>query len=200
MTTQEEEDKTQAEGEGGEDSKKGSEKDEAEEVDDDEDDYQHRVFYRKEEILTAHDMQARDMFDDIQCMRQESLAELDQTMFNKFNILDFTPKAKVDTPVTKTKKRTGLTKSKKVGDIPGFDEEEEDPNFDEFLADFEKKKKEKETNEMTELKLHEMEKTNLEHEIKQLIKQRDTNSPDSSQASRASRQSKTRSQNKARKK
>ena len=199
MTTQEEEDKTQAEGEGGEDSKKGSEKDEAEEIDDDEDDYQHRVFYKKDEIYTAHEHQAKDMFEELLYLRQESTAELDQTVLNKFNILDFTPKAKVDTPVTKTKKRTGLTK-KKVGDIPGFDEEEEDPNFDEFLADFEKKKKEKENNEMTELKLHEMEKTNLEQEIKQLIKQRDTNPPDSSQASRASRQSKTRSQNKARKK
>ena len=50
-------------------------------------------------------------------------------------------------------------------------------NFDEFVADFEKKKKEAEDNDLTEYKLHELEKKELEDEIKNLIKERDSNSP-----------------------
>ena len=40
----------------------------------------------------------------------------------------------------------------------GFEMDDEDPNFDEYLADFQKKKKAQETEKMTELKLHEMER------------------------------------------
>ena len=53
-------------------------------------------------------------------------------------------------------------------------------NFDEFVADFEKKKKEAEDNDLTEYKLHELEKKELEDEIKTLIKERDSNSPNNS--------------------
>ena len=59
-------------------------------------------------------------------------------MVNRINILDFTPRAKKEEVATKKKKKTAA--NKKVA--PGIEEEEEDPNFDEFLADYEKKKKE----------------------------------------------------------
>ena len=48
--------------------------------------------------------------------------------------------------------------SKKKGATLGFDDDEDDPNFDEFLADYTKKKKETDENAMTEHKLHELEK------------------------------------------
>ena len=99
--------------------------------------------------------------------------------------MDFTPREKTTPVMTKGQKKK-QSMAKKKGTIIGFDEEEDDENFDEFLADFEKKKKEKEDNEMTDLKIHEMEKSNLEVEIKTLIKQKDTQSPDSSQHSRSS--------------
>lgn len=58
-------------------------------------------------------------------------------MSNRINILDFTPREKVVEDLTKKKKKA--TKKKVV---LGIEEEEEDPNFDEYLADYEKKKKE----------------------------------------------------------
>ena len=51
--------------------------------------------------------------------------------------MDFTPREK--SPSLNIKKKKQIQKK---GTIIGFDDEEEDPNFDEFLADFEKKKKE----------------------------------------------------------
>lgn len=146
LTSQEEaEDKDKQEGDGGDESKKGSEKDEAEDDEDDNDEYRYRVYYKKEEIRMANQMQARDQFEDLMTMRNNTLAENQENPPpNKFNIMDFTPREK--SPITSTIKkknlRSGLAGSKKMGAIIGFDEEEEDPNFDEFLADYEKKKKE----------------------------------------------------------
>ena len=54
------EDKTEADADKEEDSKKGSEKDEAEEGEDDEEMFAFRVFFRKEEITMANEMQERD--------------------------------------------------------------------------------------------------------------------------------------------
>ena len=58
-------------------------------------------------------------------------------MSNRINILDFTPREKVVEDLTKKNKKA--TKKKVV---LGIEDEEEDPNFDEYLADYEKKKKE----------------------------------------------------------
>ena len=73
--------------------------------------------------------------------------------------MDFTPKAQsaVSQITKKSKMKSGLG-SKKKGAILGFDDEEDDPNFDEFLADYTKKKKETDENAMTEQKLHDLEK------------------------------------------
>ena len=105
-------------------------------------------------------MQHRDQFEDLVIMRQNTVAENEGVAAsNKYNILDFTPRNKNTPPHNlKKKKATGSTKEKIKPTIGGFEDEDEDPNFDEFLADFEKKKKDKEDNEMTELKLHELEK------------------------------------------
>jgi len=104
-------------------------------------------------------------------MRQNTVAEnFENIGTTRFNIMDFTPREKGPTLNIKKKKAGSMAKKGAVID----DEEDEDPNFDEFLADFEKKKKEKEDSEMTEHKLHEMEKANLEQEIKAMIKVKDT--------------------------
>ena len=155
------------EGEGADESKKGSDKDEAEDDDDDGEEFSYRVYYRKEEIRMAKAMQVRDTFEDLITMRQHTNAENQENpQNNKFNIMDFTPTEKIASASTvkknKSMARSGLAGSKKKGTIIGFDDEEDDPNFDEFLADFEKKKKESDENAMTEHKLHELEKTNLE--------------------------------------
>ena len=57
ITSNEDEDKTDKEGEHGEDSKKGSDKDEQEEGIDDEEEFSYRVYFRKEEIKMAKEMQ-----------------------------------------------------------------------------------------------------------------------------------------------
>jgi len=49
----------------------------------------------------------------------------------------------------------------KKKNVVGFDEDEEDVNFDEYLADFENKKKAEEADQMTEVKIHDMEKLEL---------------------------------------
>ena len=54
MTSQEEEDQTQADGKDGEESRKGSDKDEGEDLDDDEEEFTARVYFKKEEIATAN--------------------------------------------------------------------------------------------------------------------------------------------------
>ena len=129
-------------------------------------------------------------------MRHNTLAENQENPPpNTFNIMDFTPREKSPTTsmIKKKNTRSGMAGSKKMGAIIGFDEEEEDPNFDEFLADYEKKKKETENEAMTEHKLHELEKANLELEIKTLIKIKDTQSPENSQSSKSSRMNKSRS-------
>ena len=73
--------------------------------------------------------------------------------------MDFTPREKsgVSQITKKSKMKSGMG-SKKKGAILGFDDDEDDPNFDEFLADYTKKKKETDENAMTEHKLHELEK------------------------------------------
>ena len=157
------EDKTQQDGEVGDESKKGSDKDEAEEDEDDGDEYCYRVFYKKEEIRMSNAMQNRDTFEDLISMRyMTNIENSENPQVNKFNIMDFTPREK--SPVNNLAKSKKLTKSgiaKKA--IKGFDDEDEDdPNFDEFLADFEKNKKHVDEAQMTEIKLHELEKTNLE--------------------------------------
>ena len=75
-------------------------------------------------------------------------------------------------------KKMGASMLRKKGAALGGleDDEAEDSNFDQFLTDYEKQKKEQEDSQMTEIKLHELEKTKLENEIKALIKQKDTDS------------------------
>ena len=60
LTSQEEEEKANQEGDGADESKKGSDKDEAEDDDDEGDEYQYRLYYRKEEIRMASAMQEKD--------------------------------------------------------------------------------------------------------------------------------------------
>jgi len=65
-------------------------------------------------------------------MRQNTVAENEGVAAsNKYNILDFTPHGK-DTPPQslKKKKKIGDVKEKIKPTIAGFDEDEEDPNFD----------------------------------------------------------------------
>ena len=173
---EDQEDKGNQEGDGGDDSKKGSEKDDAEDDDEEGYEYSFRVYYRKEEIRMANAMQGKDQFEDLITMRHNTIIENQENPpNNKFNIMDFTPREK--SPATSIAKKKSLKSGigqKKKGMILGFDEEEEDQNFDEFLADYEKKKKETDDAAMTEQKLHELEKANLENEIKTLIKIRDT--------------------------
>ena len=76
--------------------------------------------------------------------------------------MDFTPQAKNKIEVVDPKKKK---KQKEGTKIVGFNTEEEDPNFDEFVANFQKDKKDSEDQIKTEIKLHEMEKGNLELEI-----------------------------------
>ena len=111
---------------------------------------------------------------------------------NKFNIMDFTPQEKTEATsqiIKKKSMRAGMSMRKK-GTLIGFDDDEDDQNFDDFLADYEKKKKETDDNIMTEHKLHELEKANLEIEIKNLIKIKDSQSPENSQSSKSSRMAK----------
>lgn len=63
--------------------------------------------------------------------------------------MDFTPREKspVNSMIKKNKSKIGVDKKKAT---IGFDEDEDDPNFDEFLADFEKNKKDKNDASMTE--------------------------------------------------
>ena len=51
-----------------------------------------------------------------------------------------------------------------------IEEEDDASNFDEYLADFEQKKKDAQENVITELKMQELEKKELEEEIKNLIR------------------------------
>ena len=87
----------------------------------------------------AKEMQGRDQFDDVIALRMNATADAMVNQgpgSNRINILDFTPREKVVEDLSKKKKKV----TKKV--VLGIEEEEEDPNFDEFLADYEKKKKE----------------------------------------------------------
>ena len=72
ITSNEDEDKTDNEAGGGEDSKKGSDKDENEENLDEEEEFSYRVYFRKEEIKMAREMQARDQFEDVIAMRMNA--------------------------------------------------------------------------------------------------------------------------------
>ena len=98
------------------------------------------------------------------------MENIDNNTIQKFNIMDFTPRDKSPFPPSiKKKKVGGMASVKKKGAVIGFDEEEEDPNFDEFLADFEKKKKQLEDSQFTDIKMHEMEKTSLQENIKSMM-------------------------------
>ena len=144
------EDKTQHDGDVGDESKKGSDKDEAEEDEDDGEEYNYRVYYKKEEIRMSNAMQMRDQFEDLMSMRLTTNQEnQDNPQSNRFNIMDFTPREKspVNSMIKKNKSKIGVDKKKAT---IGFDEDEDDPNFDEFLADFEKNKKDKNDASMTE--------------------------------------------------
>ncbi len=78
-------------------------------------------------------------------------------------------------------------KQKEGTKVVGFNsEEEEDPNFDEFVANYEKDKKDNEDQIKTEIKLHEMEKGVLELEISNLVALKDRESPKSN-SSRSSK-------------
>lgn len=136
--TEDDEDKDKLEGEAGEDSKKGSDKDEAEDDDDEGDEFNYRVYYRKEEIMMASQMQARDQFEELVNMRHNTVAENKESQpANKFNILDFTPRAKSPNLSMSKKKisRSGLQGSRKRGAIIGFEDDDDDQNFDEYVAD-----------------------------------------------------------------
>ena len=79
-----------------------------------------------------------------------------------------------------------------------IEEEEDASQFDEFIADYEKKKKEAEDNVMTEIKLHELEKKELEEDIRNLMRERDSNSPqNSSKSSSLNRISKRKNRSKS---
>ena len=164
FTSQEGEEKTEADAENVEDSKKGSEKDEAEEPDDDDDMFAYRVYFRKEEIQMASEMQERDQFEELLMLRAQTQNELaaNPQLQQKFNIMDFTPREAGSFKPAMKKKKSSNNKFRKGGRQIEFDVAEEDPNFDEYLANFEKQKKDAESDKMTELKLHEMEKHSLE--------------------------------------
>ena len=134
----------------------------------------------------AYREQDRDQFDDLITMRHNTIVEnQDNPQVNKFNIMDFTPREK--SPAGSVVKKRNQSQMRKKAAIKGLDDDDDEDNFDEFLADFEKKKKEKDDSQMTEMKLHEIEKTNLEAEIKTLIKIKDTQSPEGSASSKSSR-------------
>lgn len=109
-------------------------------MEEDDEEYTFRVFFRKEEIKMAKELQSRDQFDDVISLRMDATAEAAVnygSKINRINILDFTPREKKEEDVTKKKKKS---KTKKV--VLGIEEEEEDDNYEEQLEEYEKKKKE----------------------------------------------------------
>ena len=67
---------------------------------------------------------------------------------NRFNIADYTPRDKGQPLFMSQKSKRNQLKKNNVA--IGIEDEDDVSNFDEFVADFEKKKKEEEDNVMTE--------------------------------------------------
>ena len=75
-TSQLEEEQAPEEEQEGEDrSKKGSEKDEHEEVDEDDEEYMFRVFFKRDEIRMAGEMQRKDQFEELVQMKVAATQE-----------------------------------------------------------------------------------------------------------------------------
>ena len=71
--------------------------------------------------------------------------------------MDFSTVQKVTSAINKKKRNSKAeNEAAKQGGVVGFDEEEEDPQFDEFLAGISNKKEN--DGRMTDAKLHELEK------------------------------------------
>lgn len=119
------------EAEGDELSARGSQIDQAEEeADDGDEDLRCRIYFSKDEIKTATESQTRDVFFDIVSLRQQTIEEAGPIP-TKFNILDFAPDRTSVNAILKDRKRGAKKKN-----VVGFDEEDEDKDFDDYLADF----------------------------------------------------------------
>ena len=85
----------------------------------------------------ASEMQERDQFEDLLNLRAQTQNELAMNpMSQRFNIMDFTPREPGSFKPSMKKKKSSKVKNRKGGRQIEFDVAEEDPNFDEYLANF----------------------------------------------------------------
>mmetsp|Transcript_30855 Transcript_30855/g.38164 ORF Transcript_30855/g.38164 Transcript_30855/m.38164 type:complete len:92 (-) Transcript_30855:491-766(-) len=83
-----------------------SAKDEPEDQDDDEEEYSYRVFFRREEIRMANEMQSKDMFADLINMKINATQDHIRSMgpnSQRINILEHSPKKGPSAPIPSKK-------------------------------------------------------------------------------------------------
>lgn len=96
--------------------------------------------------------------------------------------MDYTPGGLEDSLNEAAKKKKKVAMQKKKGNVIGFEDEDDDDKSNGFLTDFDKKKDAGDG--ISDAKIHELEKMDLQEEIKTLIKVREnTKSSNSSQSS-----------------
>jgi len=136
-----------------------------------------RIFFRKEEIRMANAMQEKDMFEELLSLRmtatQETI-EMNGPHSQRFNIADFQPFEKPPEVLTKKKTKSSLPSRRAFSKMSVMFNDDEDYGM-ENAEQFEKQQDEQSL-KTHRIKMHELEKSQLEEEIKRLIKEKDESS------------------------